>query len=52
VLFDADKVIDTATFEQPVQTAAGIDMVMVNGRMVWQGGSHMGARPGRVLRAN
>ncbi len=52
VLFDPDKVIDTATFDQPVQAAAGIDMVMVNGRMVWCDGSHTGARPGRALRTN
>ena len=52
VLFDPDKVIDTATFDQPVQAAAGIDMVMVNGRMVWRDGSHTGARPGQALRTN
>lgn len=31
VLFDAEKVIDTATFEEPVQAAEGIHGVWVNG---------------------
>lgn len=50
VLFDPDKVIDTATFDQPAQAASGIELVMVNGRTVWRQGGHAGARPGRVLR--
>ena len=50
VLFDPDKVIDTATFDEPVQAAAGVSRVFVNGRTVWQGGDHTGARPGKVLR--
>ena len=40
---------DTGTFSEPAQPAAGIDLVMVNGRVVWQAGGHTGARPGRVL---
>jgi len=50
VLFDPDVVIDTATFEQPTEAAAGIGLVMVNGRVVWRDGEHSTARPGRVLR--
>jgi N-acyl-D-amino-acid deacylase len=50
VVFDAATVKDRATFSDPVQPAAGIDLVMVNGRVVWQGGRHTGARPGRVVR--
>ncbi|MDH2380754.1 D-aminoacylase [Bradyrhizobium sp. CER78] len=50
VLFDPDIVIDTATFEQPVQAARGIELVLVNGVPVWRDGASTGARPGRVLR--
>ncbi len=50
VLFDADTVIDAATFDAPKQPATGIDTVMVNGRLVWRAGQHTGARPGRAVR--
>ncbi len=50
VLFDPETVIDSATFDEPKRPAAGIDLVMVNGRTVWQDGAHAGKRPGRALR--
>jgi N-acyl-D-amino-acid deacylase len=50
VLFDADTVIDRATFDDPMQPAGGIDRVYVNGTAVWQDGAVTGARPGKVLR--
>jgi N-acyl-D-amino-acid deacylase len=50
VMFDPETVIDRATYENPTRTAAGIDLVMVNGRAVWRGGAVTGARPGRALR--
>ena len=50
VLFDPETVIDRATFDDPKRPAAGIELVMVNGRTVWQDGSHAGNRPGRALR--
>ena len=50
VLFDADKVRDTATFEAPHQYPQGIKYVLVNGTLVVENGRHTGARPGRVLR--
>ena len=50
VVFDADTVIDRATFEDPCQPAAGIEHVFVNGRVVWRNGEATGARPGTVLR--
>jgi N-acyl-D-amino-acid deacylase len=50
VMFDAERVIDRATFEAPKTPAAGIDLVVVNGQIVWQEGVHTGARPGRALR--
>ncbi|MEO8559050.1 MAG: D-aminoacylase [Rhodospirillales bacterium] len=49
VLFDKDTVIDTATFDKPEQPAAGIELVMVNGQIVWQDGRETGARAGGVL---
>ena len=50
VLFDPETVIDTATFDDPKRPAAGIRMVLVNGRSVWEDGGHSGNRPGRPLR--
>jgi len=50
VMFDPATIADTATFDDPKQPAAGIDLVMVNGRAVWHEGAHTGARPGRALR--
>jgi N-acyl-D-amino-acid deacylase len=49
-LFDPATVIDRATFEAPTTPAAGIDLVMVNGQVVWRDGASTGARPGRTLR--
>jgi N-acyl-D-amino-acid deacylase len=49
VLFDPANVRDTGTFTHPAQPAAGIALVMVNGRPVWRDGTHTGERPGRVL---
>jgi len=50
VLFDAETIIDRATFEEPARPAAGIETVLVNGRPVLDGGRLTGARAGRVLR--
>jgi len=49
-LFDPAAIIDRATFENPAQPAAGIEMVMVNGEPVLDAGRPTGARPGRALR--
>ncbi len=49
VVFDAETVIDTATYEAPQQAAAGIEQVVVNGTPVWARGQGTGARPGQVL---
>ncbi len=49
VLFDANTVIDRATFGDPHQYPAGIPYVIVNGQVVIDGGEHTGALPGRVL---
>jgi len=50
VLFDAATVIDSATFTNPAEPAAGIAQVFVNGKRVCQNGAPTGARPGRGLR--
>jgi N-acyl-D-amino-acid deacylase len=49
VVFDPETVIDTATFTHPAQPAQGIELVVCNGRITWEGGAHTGARPGKVL---
>jgi N-acyl-D-amino-acid deacylase len=49
VIFDAQKVADQATFEQPHQYATGIRYVFVNGKIVVNEGKHTGARSGRIL---
>lgn len=50
VLFDPDRVQDTATFEEPRQQADGIDWVLVNGVPVIEDGTRTDALPGRALR--
>jgi N-acyl-D-amino-acid deacylase len=49
-LFDPATIVDAATFEAPIRAAKGIELVMVNGEVVWREGRSTGARPGRVLR--
>ena len=48
-LFDADTVDEVATYEVPIAASRGIDVVIVNGAIVWRDGRPSGARPGRVL---
>jgi N-acyl-D-aspartate/D-glutamate deacylase len=48
VLFDPDRVADEATFERPHAFASGIELVVVNGRVTFDGAR--GERAGRVLR--
>lgn len=49
VLFDPAVVCDTATFTNPVATAAGIHAVWVNGVLSYQQGVATGQRAGRFL---
>lgn len=49
VVFDPEKVVDKATFDQPAQFPEGIDKVIVNGRIVVDSGELTEARPGKVL---
>lgn len=50
VVFDAARVIDCATYEEPKRPALGIELVMVNGAPVWRRGAPTGERPGRIVR--
>jgi N-acyl-D-aspartate/D-glutamate deacylase len=49
-IFDPDKIEDTATFENPIQYAKGIEYVIVNGKVSVESGKHTGERAGRILR--
>jgi len=49
-IFDPAAVIDTATFEEPISPAKGIDIVLCNGSLAWHDGKPGGGRAGRVLR--
>jgi len=49
-IFDAGTVDEAATFARPIQPAKGIEVVIVNGAIVWREGRSTGARTGRVLR--
>jgi N-acyl-D-amino-acid deacylase len=49
VLFDPVTVIDRATYDDPKQEPAGIDLVVVNGQIAFDHGEHLGAGSGRVL---
>jgi N-acyl-D-amino-acid deacylase len=50
VVFDARRVADVATFDDPHRYPIGIEHVLVNGRFVIRDGEHTGSLPGRVLR--
>jgi N-acyl-D-amino-acid deacylase len=49
-VFDPATVIDRASFAAPTTPAAGIHLVIVNGKAVWRDDDATGERPGRVLR--
>jgi N-acyl-D-amino-acid deacylase len=49
VIFDAQEVVDRATFANPHQYAAGIRYVLVNGEIAASEGMHSGARAGKIL---
>ena len=50
VIFDPDKVIDKATYEQPYQLPEGIPYVIVNGVIVIERGKKNRKAPGKVIR--
>ena len=49
VVFDARRVADQATYEDPHRYPLAVDHVLVNGRFVIKDGQHTGSLPGRVL---
>ena len=50
VVFDINKMRDNSSFENPTVYADGINQVLVNGTMVFDGGSRTGNHGGQVLR--
>ena len=50
VVFDPATVADQSTWQEPIQTAVGVNWVMVNGTLVIENGAPTGQLPGRVLR--
>ena len=51
VVFDAARIADTATFEQPFAYPVGVSAVLVNGRVVLRDGQRSRMQAGRALRA-
>jgi N-acyl-D-aspartate/D-glutamate deacylase len=49
-VFDPDKIIDKATYDNPHQYPEGISYVIVNGEVVVENGKHTGIRSGKVLK--
>ncbi len=49
VIFDYERIIDTATFREPFSRPEGINYVFVNGSMAVDGGEFTGTLSGRVL---
>jgi N-acyl-D-amino-acid deacylase len=50
VMFDPNTIIDKATYDDPKQTPAGIDLVVVNGQVALQDGVESRAGSGAMLR--
>jgi N-acyl-D-aspartate/D-glutamate deacylase len=48
-IFDAARITDHATYEQPLQYSTGVEYVIVNGQIVLDAGRHTHARPGTIL---
>ncbi len=50
VLFDPDTVLDKATYDDPKQEPDGIELVVVNGQVAYDKGTHTGVGSGKMLR--
>jgi N-acyl-D-aspartate/D-glutamate deacylase len=51
VVFDPDRVIDRATFNEPARPSEGIEYVLVNGEFIVLGGELLeNTYPGRPIR--
>jgi N-acyl-D-amino-acid deacylase len=49
IVFDPDEISDRATYEDPKHFPTGISLVLVNGTVTVESGSHRGARAGRII---
>jgi N-acyl-D-amino-acid deacylase len=49
VLFDPEHIKDLSTYEESKKYPSGIEMVLVNGEIVVDGGEHTGRKPGKIL---
>jgi N-acyl-D-amino-acid deacylase len=49
VVFDPNTVSDAATFDQPIQPAIGIELVLVNGAIAFENGQTTNNRRGRYI---
>lgn len=49
-VFDINRIMDRATFENPHQYPDGVVHVLVNGKVVVRNGEHTGALPGKILK--
>ncbi len=50
LIFDEKKVLDKATYEKPTELAQGMDIVLIGGNKVLDGGSYTGTASGTVIR--
>jgi N-acyl-D-amino-acid deacylase len=50
VVVDPSTIVDLGTPADPAQSPVGIDLVIVNGKVVLDHGTMTSARPGRALR--
>jgi len=49
-VFNAETIDEGGSYLKPVTPSVGIELVVVNGTVVWRDGKPSGARPGKVLR--
>lgn len=49
LVFDQQSISDMATYEKPHQFSKGFHYVLVNGKLVIDGGTHNGTRSGKLL---
>jgi len=51
-IFDPKNLTDKASFRNPKQLSCGMDMVLVNGEIVWKDNGKTGIRKGMVIKCN
>jgi N-acyl-D-amino-acid deacylase len=49
-LFDPERFLDRATYADPKRHPSGLNAVVINGKIVVEGGESSGTRPGKVIR--